>query len=65
MTITPYPEVYGVLGPLWPPVRDGRPGPGRCGCNPTYGASCRECDGTAAEERAAWADARRAERRAA
>jgi hypothetical protein len=27
------------------------PGPYRCGCNPTYGQSCRDCDGTAADER--------------
>lgn len=27
------------------------PGPYRCGCNPSYGQSCRECDGTAAEQR--------------
>jgi hypothetical protein len=28
-----------------------RPGPYRCGCNPTYGQSCPDCDGTAAEQR--------------
>lgn len=27
------------------------PGPYRCGCNAAFGQSCRECDGTNAEER--------------
>jgi hypothetical protein len=27
------------------------PGPYRCGCNASYGQSCPECDGTAAEDR--------------
>lgn len=26
------------------------PGPYRCGCNPTYGQSCRYCDGVDAED---------------
>lgn len=34
-----------------PTVGASRPGPYSCQCNPTTGASCRECDGTAAEER--------------
>lgn len=34
----------------------------RCGCSPTYGQSCRRCDGTAADEWELSADIRRAER---
>lgn len=31
-----------------------RPGPYSCQCNPTTGASCRECDGTAAANADFW-----------
>ncbi len=39
------------------------PGPGVCGCNPTYGDSCAGCDGSDAERRELWRMPR-AERRA-
>lgn len=41
-------ELYGVIGPL-EVARPHRPGPYRCGCNPSYGQSCLGCDGSDAE----------------
>ena len=35
------------------------PGPGVCGCNPTYGQECPACNGEDAERREMWAMPRR------
>lgn len=35
---------------------------GFCPCDPTRGQSCRNCDGTAADEREAWIAARQRDR---
>lgn len=38
-----------VFGLLSRPVRPSFRGPYRCGCNPSFGASCAFCDGTESE----------------
>lgn len=48
--VNPGLEPRPVFAPIAAPVRRLERGPYRCGCNATYGGSCRYCDGTSADE---------------